>query len=150
MDQCLYYYVFAEGSLSQRYSMDFFRIILTSFRQFCEAFGDEFDFDTQYVNNHWCRAIEGMVCRSLEQTQNRDAIMQNILNTLRDEQVIHWYTNRVCRDAFEKKVSNLILAGELEAAVSEFKKKVAQNNRKKKILNIKNRIKSVIRKLIGR
>ena len=154
MDRCLYYYVFTEGSLGQRYSLDFFRIMLTSFRFYRKLYADEFDFDTPFVNHYWCHAIENMIYRSLEQKQNRDAITENILSTLRDAQVVHWYSECPPQDAFEKKVWGLVVAGEVEAALRLYKKKASQKRGQKALRNcgirIKNGLKSVIRKLLGK
>ena len=152
--QCLYYYLFTEGSLGQRYSLDFFRIFLVTFQHYLRHFGDEFDFNTQYVNNHWSGAVENMIYRSLEQTKDQEIIRQNILNTLRDPQVIHWYQNRQNKDAFDEKISALVVAGEVETVLGAYEEKAVQRRRQQKRRNIKNRIRgrlrSVARRLTGR
>lgn len=154
MDQCLYYYVFVEGSLGQRYSLDFFRIMLMSFRHYLELYGDEFDFDTPYVNSYWCRAIENIIYRSLEQTENRDAIRETILNTLRDEQVIHWYRNCRPQNGFDKKVNGLVQVGNVEKALQHYEKQAIRRRRQQTVRNLKSRFKgglrAIIRKISGR
>lgn len=154
MSRHLYYYVFTEGSMGQRYSLDFFRIILVTFRHYVGLFGDEFDFDTQYVNNHWCSAIENIIYRSLEQTQNQEMIRETILNTLRDEQTVYWYQNRQPANAFQKKMSALVVAGEVEAALQSYENHVVQKRRQQKkrdaINRIKSNIKGIIRRMWGR
>lgn len=154
MDQCFYYYVYTEGSLSQQYSPEFFRITLVSFEQNLEVFGDEFDFDTPFVNRYWCGAIENLIYLSLEQTENRDAIRQNIIDTLRNERVIHWYANRQPQDHFEEKVRELVTSGNPEEALRAYEEKAAQKRRQQTDRNFKIRMKrglqSVLRKITGR
>lgn len=150
MDQCLYYYVFTEGSLGQRYSLDFFKIMLTSFQFYRQLYADEFEFDTPFVNHYWCHAIENMIYRSLEQKQNRETIKENILSTLRDAQVIEWYTKCPPQNAFETKVNALVVAGDAEAALQVYKKKASQKRRRKALLNCKTRMKNGLRGMLRR
>lgn len=126
MDRWFYNYVFIPNSLSQRYSMDFFRIILANFRHYAELFGDQFDFDSQYVNDYWCHAIENMIFRSLEQTENAGQIRQNILETLADNQVLHWYARRKPRNNFERRMSGLVASGRREKALEQYAKRKKQ------------------------
>lgn len=148
IDRCFYYYVFTEGSLSQWYTPDYFRIMLSSFRQYVQMYAGEYDFDTQFVNDYWCRAIENMIYRSLQQTEDRDAINEQIFITLRDEQVIHWYQNRLPQNAFETKANALVVEGKVEAALHHYEKKAARDRRRnavhKSIFYIRNCVKVVI------
>lgn len=121
MDQCFYNYVDVPGSLSRRYSPDFFRIILDNFRHYKELFGEQFDFDSQYVNDYWCHAIENMIFRSLEQKDNAEQIQQNILDTLADPQVVHWYDKRKALNAFEKKTSHWVISGQYKKAMFAYR-----------------------------
>ena len=132
MDRCFYNYVDVPGSLSRRYSLDFFRIILANFRHYSDLFGDRFDFDTQYANDYWCHAIENMIFRSLEQKENTEQIRQNMLETLADPQVVHWYARRNPENAFEKKMSSLVVSSQREKALAayEIKQKRKINNKK--------------------
>lgn len=154
MDQCLYYYVFTEGSLGQQFSMDFFWIIPWGFRHYKNLFEDEFDFDSPYVNSYWCGATENIISRALEQTQNTEIIREKILELLREEQVIHWYRNREPADAFQKQMNALVVAGEVEKALQHYTKKVAQKQRWQYIRNvwdcIKNNLRMPRNKLLGR
>ena len=120
MDRCFYNYVDVPGSLSRRYSMAFFKIILANFQHYRMLFGDQFDFDTQYVNDYWCHAIENMIFRSLEQKENTEQIRQNILLTLADPQVVHWYANRNPQNAFEKKMSRLVIDNQVYKALDGY------------------------------
>lgn len=148
--QCLYYYLFTEGSLGQRYSLDFLRIIRVTFQHYLHHFDQEYDFNTQYVNDYWCGAIENMIYRSLDQTQNQDIIRQNILTTLRDPQVVYWYEKRQCRDAFDEKIKTLVVSGEAESALSAYEKKAEQRHRHQKRLNMKNRMKGYLKGILRR
>ena len=150
IDQCFYNYLDVSGSLSRTYSMEFFRIILANYRHYKKLFGNEYDFNTQYVNNYWCHSIENMIFRSLEQSVNREAIRKNILQTLQDEQVIHWFSNRVPEDAVEKEMSALVAAGEAEKALNRCEKRAFQKRCNQTIQNTQKRIKYYIRRIIGR
>lgn len=150
MDRCFYNYVDVPGSLSRRYSLDFFRIILANFRHYSDLFSDRFDFDTQYANNHWCHAIENMIFRSLEQKDHTEQIRENILETLANPQVIHWYAKRNPENAFEKKMSSLVVSGQREKALVNYRKcrqkQRKQENRKVAILKMK----KTVKKMLGR
>lgn len=150
MDQCFYNYVYVPGSLSQQYNVDYFRIILDSFEKYIQIYGEEYDFDTQYVNDYWCRAIETVILQSLRQTQNREVIQHTIVETLQTAQVTHWYAKRVCKDAFERKVSELVVAGKPEEAIYCYKRRVAQQRRKQATSEMGLFMKRSIRKIIRR
>lgn len=123
MDRCFYNYVDVPSSLSRRYNLDFFHIILANFRHYSELFDQEFDFNSQYANDYWCHAIENMIFRSLEQTENTVQIRQNILGTLANTQVVHWYANRKPQTAFEQRVKVLVASGQGEEALKEYEKR---------------------------
>lgn len=120
MDRCLYYYMDTPNSLSRRYSKDFFRIIIANFALYKGLYGDRYDFDTEYVNGYWSRAIENMIFRSLEQVEDKDEIRQIILKTLENAQVVHWYANRKPCNAFEQEMSRLVSSGQCEKALQNY------------------------------
>ena len=150
MDRCFYNYVGIPGSLSRRYSLDFFRIILANFKHYSDLFGDRFDFDTQYANDYWCHAIENMIFRSLEQKDNIEQIRQNILETLAEPQVVHWYAKRNPENAFEKKMSSQVVSGQREKALLGYEKK--QNKQRKQEARRASlyRAKQTVKKILGR
>lgn len=150
MDRCFYNYVDVSGSLSRKYSMEFFRVILANYHHYKQLFGDEYDFDTQYVNDHWCHSIENMIFRSLEQSEDREAIRKNILETLRNEQVIHWFASRTPEDNFEKEMSALVAAGDAEKALHGYEKNLILKNKRARVGAVGNNMKRLIRKVIGR
>lgn len=150
IDRCLYYYVYTEGSLSQRFSPDFLRIIIITFRGYVRLFQDEFDFDTEYINNYWCHAIENMIGRFLEQKQNREFLREKVLLALRDDQVIHWYANRKPQNQFEETISALVQAGELETVLRLYQKKVNQKLRNKTLTDLVTRVKAMIKGTVCR
>ena len=141
MDRCFYNYMDIPGSLSRRYSLDFFRIILANFRHYSELFGDRFDFNTQYANDYWCHAIENMIFRSLEQKDNTEQIRQNILETLADPQVLHWYAKRNPQNVFEQEVSQLVISGRVEKALQGYRKRHNQETKANSLRSILRRIK---------
>lgn len=150
MDRCFYNYVYTPNSLSQRYCPDCFKIVLANFAHYRELFGDRFDFDSQYANDYWVQAVEKMIFVSLDQKENRSVIYENILETLKHEQVLHWFTKCQPKDAFGKKVQGQIMAGEYGKAIGEYSKKSAQRRRKQAVCSIKLRIRHTLGKLLGR
>lgn len=147
MERCFYNYVDVPGSLSRRYSLDFFRIILANFKHYSDLFCDRFDFDTQYANDYWCHAIENMIFRSLEQKEHTEQIRKNILETLADSQVVHWYAKRNPQNSFEEKMSGLILSGEREKALSAYEK---QQERKTNTGRLRRVLRSIKRRILKR
>lgn len=145
MDKYFYNYVQTPASLSQRYCLDYFKIILANFNHYRELFEDRFDFDTQYVNDYWAHSIENMIFRSLKQKENKAIIRSNILDTLQNEQVVHWFAKRVPQDTFEKKMSALVLNGKAEEALRGYKKRVAQERRKQTVMGVKSYMRRCIK-----
>lgn len=148
MDCCLYNYVWIPNSLSQQYRLDIFDIILANFCHYRELFSDEFEFDTEYASNHWCRAIENMIFRSLEQTENKAQIRKNILDTLDNETVRQWYANRTATNRFEERIGQLVDLGRREEALRCYERQFRKQRMKfacaKRLISIKNRIKKVL------
>lgn len=148
IDKCFYNYVSVPGSLSRKYSMDFFRIIIENFNLYRDLFGNKYNFDTQYVNNYWCHSIENAIFLSLEQQDNKQKIRENILETLQNEQVIYWYINRQYANNTEKKLSKLVGTGKIEQAITVYTKcwktKQCQNKSLLFIRSAKRRISKII------
>ena len=150
MDQCFYNYVYTPASLSQRYSLDFFDIILANNGHYRELFEDRFDFDTQYNNDYWARVIENMILRSLEQRENQKIIRYNIYTTLQNEQVCTWYTKRTCSTVFQRKISKLLSRGKYRDVLRCYEKQVVQKQCRNAIAHIINCVKYGCQKLWGR
>ena len=150
IDQCFYFYVDVPGSLSRTYNLQFFDIILDNYRMYKEWYGDCYDFETQYVQNYWAHAIENMIFRSLEQTENTEQIRQNMLRILADPQVVRWFNGRSPSDQFEKKVTDNILSGQYEAALNcydkEYRAQCLRNKRKHIFGEIKSLARILLRK----
>lgn len=147
MDKCFYNYVYTPNSLSQRYCLSYFDIILANFNHYRELYEDRFDFDTQYANNYWSHAIENMVYRSLEQKENLNVIRNNILQTLQNEQVRKWFTKRARVNSFDKKISELIAKGNAVEALHCYEKKVIQRKRNSAFSKLVNCIKYGLMKI---
>lgn len=150
MDSCFYNYVNVPGSLSKRYGVDFFRIIMENFQHYSELYGDQFDFDTQYSNGHWCHAIENMIFHSLTQTEGKEQIRQTILQTLADGQVLHWYEQRKPENDFERKVSTLVTSGQREKALAAYEKFQKKKNRKQRIRSLLSAVKRRVMRIISK
>lgn len=142
IDQCYYHYVDVPGSLSRRYSLQFFDIILENYRMYREWYGDCYNFEAQYVQNYWAHAIENMIFRSLEQTENTEQIRQNILRVLADQQVLHWFAQRAPTSSFEECATRLVLSRQQQAALKCYEKAYRADC-------LHNLLKNAIRKLKG-
>lgn len=150
IDKCFYNYIFTPDSLSQRYTTEYFRIILANFHHYRDLFGDQFDFDTPYVNTYWARSIQNMIFQSLEQTDNTAIIRRNIEETLRNELVVHWFAQRESKNAFEEALSQCILHGEIDRAVCLCEKQQQVNKRHEAQTRFFARIKGFLKRIIGR
>jgi hypothetical protein len=150
MDRCFYNYVDVPGSLSRRYSLDFFRIILANFKHYSELFDHYFDFNTQYANDYWCHAIENMIFRSLEQTENTEQIRQNILEALSDPQVMHWYAKRNPENELERRTSAHVASGDFACALEEYEREWKNRQKKQAMSNMVFKAKHVVKKILGR
>lgn len=117
VDQYFYNYVYSPNSLSQQYNENFFRIIIDNFQQYVTLFGDQYDFNTQYVNDYWCHAIEKMIFRSLQQTVDAQKTRQTILDVLSNAQVLQWFAQRTPTSSFEERATHLVLSGQQQAAL---------------------------------
>ncbi len=147
MEQCFYNYVDIPNSLSRRYDINFFNIILETFREYNYLFGDKFDFDTQYANDYWCHAIENMIYRSLRESFFSEQIKLNILRTLQDPQVLHWYSKRVPKNSFEKKMSNYVINGKPHNALLNYGRAVKHQQNSQLIAKWKYKAKHIIKRL---
>lgn len=148
--QSFYNYVDMPNSLSRRYHLEFFNVILKNYHLYRNLYGEIYDFETQYVNDYWSQAIENMIFRSLEQKDNQEVIRSNILDTLRNEQVRTWYANRTMRNGFEKKVSPLVGAGKPQKALQCYRNRAAYQKRKEALLDTMAQLKRWGRKILGR
>ena len=137
IDKCFYNYVSVPNSLSRRFDIHFLDIILQNYNQYKEWFGKEYDFDAQYVNNHWCLSVENMIIRSLKEKDRKEEIRNIILKTLENTQVISWYKNRIPENDFEEKMSCLVVEGNLEKAIKEYKIIIKRQRKQENWENIK-------------
>lgn len=149
MDACFYNYVIIPESLSKRYTVDFFRIIIENFYHYKELYMEQFDFDTEYANGHWCHAIENMIFHSLTQADGKEKIRQTIIHTLADQQVIHWYEHRKPKNKFEQKVSGLVISGQYEKALTAYTKYQKKKTNKQKIHSLLSSTKRCLKRLIA-
>lgn len=144
MDQCFYNYVSVTDSLSRRYHMEFFDVILKNYWLYRDLFGDEYDFETSYVWNHWSHSIENMIYRSLGETQNQTEIEQNILKTLQNPEVKKWFEHREAENEFERQVSEAVKNGDTVQALNLYKEKYQKDQKRP----AGGRFKSLIRKML--
>lgn len=149
MNQCYYNYVSVPNSLSRRYDSQFFDIILKNYKKYREMFGEKYNFDTDYVRNYWSHSIENMIFRSLKEKNKQKEIEMNIVNILKEKEVIKWFELRIPKNNFEERISRSIVDGQYEDVIVQCKKKIADEERKEKntiFLKIKRRIKKIAKK----
>lgn len=150
VSESFYNYVDMPNSLSRRYHLEFFDVILKNYKLYRALYGEIYDFDTQYVNDYWAHAIENMIFRSLEQKENCEQIRQNIRQVLQDEQVIRWFAQRMPKDVFEKEMSTLIVAGEFQKALQGYEKELSAKRKRDRRTALVNKLKGLIRRVIGK
>ena len=148
IDQYFYNYVFTQGSLSQKWDDQYFSIIVENFKLYSSLYKDWYNFDTEYVNQYWSQAIENMIFRALQQASDKSANQQMILNILSDEYVVHWFSNRVPRSSFEKRVTNYICSQQYQAAFNCFERKHRTDFVYNRFNNVVRTMRSFMRKLL--
>ncbi len=147
IDKCFYNYVFAQGSLSQKWDDKFFSIIVENFKLYSSLYKGWYDFDTEYVNQYWSQAIEKMIFRALQQASDKPANKRMILSVLSNEYVVHWFSKRVSRSSFEKRVANYICSKQYQAAFNCFKGKYRIDFMHDRINNVVRTMKRFMRKM---
>lgn len=150
MNDHFYNYVGVPNSKSSRYDVSRLRIIIENYRLYKQWYGDKYDFDTDHVNNYWCEAMENMIIRSLQQTENKTAIRTALMGAIQEKEVVYWFSRRTPKDDFEKKVCLLVADGEAEKALIAWKKKAAAITRKQNVQRKIYRMKRIIRSVISR
>lgn len=150
MDRCFYNYVDVPGSLSRKYSFDFFRIIIENYQLYRRLFEKDYNFETEYVNGYWSRSIDSMIFRSLEQTQNKEQIRKNVLDTLNNETVKQWYANRTAKNGFEERIGQLVSEGRSKEALQNYERQFRKQRMKSICTRIFGSIKNRIKKVLGR
>ena len=145
IDGCYYNYVDTSGSLSQKYSQDFFDIILANYNFYVRLYGDQYNFDTEYTNSYWCKAIENMIFRSFAQLDNPKEIEAVILRTLQNEQVIFWFTRRIPKSSLDVKVRKYIITGCPQKALNCYTNYYHKKKSKELCLEFLHRIKNKIK-----
>lgn len=145
LDECFYNYVSVPESLSKRYEMSFFEIILKNFETYQRLFNHKYNFETQYVWNYWCHSIENMILRSLNEKNDKKEIEKIILNVLQHEQVIEWYRRRDAIDDFEKQVSELVVNKDGKLALNMYKKKRSKLDTIEKLSQLKYKIRKILK-----
>ena len=150
IDDFFYNYMDIPNSLSRRYSLDFFEIIIENYLFYYNNFSKIYDFDTDYVNNYWSSSIENMIFKSIAETKNKEKIKENIKLILSNNQVIQWYSKRICTDEFTKLVTKQVVNRNISNAIFLYTKKYKQNILKEKINMYKYLIKRKGKKIIER
>lgn len=122
---------------------------MKNYKRYRELFEEQYDFETTYVRNYWCHSIENMILRSLRENINKDEIEKNIVNVLKMNEVKEWFQFRIPENEFEEKISQLVISGQVEEVISQYKKKIQKEKNKEKYIEIKNKVKYVMKKLVN-
>ena len=141
MDRCFYNYVYTPNSLSQQYTVDYFKIIVQNFCHYRELYEDIFDFDTAYVHNYWATAVQNMIFHSLEQTSNKKIIRDNICEILENDLVVYWFKARNAINRFEKLLSKYVGNRDTKKAILLCQKQKKHLEHQTKYMMYKNIIK---------
>ena len=113
----LYNYVQVGGSLSSKYYNSLFDITLANYRLYCNLFGNEYNFETQFAYDYWSRAISRLIYRALEESDADGTIREKMTETLQNPLVIEWYKNRKGLNWSERRISQLVVEGKTENAI---------------------------------
>jgi glycosyltransferase involved in cell wall biosynthesis len=138
IDKCLYDYVNVSDSLSQKYDHQFFDIILENYALYQKWFEGQYDFCSAYANSYWSKSIDNMIGRALKQTDNLVLTKNSILNTIKQKQVKEWFENRKETTIRDRRITKLILGGNIEQIIgfySNEKERTSRQNRFRKMVN---------------
>lgn len=138
-----YNYVSTPNSLSRRYDIHFFELILANYKNYVEWFDDEYNFNTLYVHNYWCHSIENMILRSLKEKDNRNEIRRNIENVLTNDQVVIWYNNREPENDLERQTSSLVAEGRVQDTIKLYERQVMKQIKEEKWQKMKAKLYAV-------
>ena len=137
---CLYNYVSVNNSLSRRYNMQYFGVILENYNLYHAWFSEKYDFTVPYVYQYWSKSIENMIKRLLEHTDTKKDIMTNIESVLSNEQVQKWFQGRNPITERDKTVNEYIMQMNLDGLVTLYLKEIKHEKRKITIDKIKYRL----------
>lgn len=145
----LYNYVQVEGSLSSKYYLNFFDIILDNYNKYFMWFADDYDFDNQYSNNYWCNAIENMVFRSLDEVEYQERIKKNILKVFKNNTVSNWYKKRTPKNRFEKNTCKLMINEKYQELLKSYevmhRKLQRKKHREKLRIELRKKVKNLLK-----
>ena len=146
IESYLYNYVSVENSLSRRYDLQFFDIILENYSLYHAWFSNRYDFTVPHVYQYWSHSIENMIIRSLEQTEKKEEIRANIEKIVKHKTVLEWFEKREIINDHDKKVNQYILNGDTEGLLVLYTKTIKARSRKRGMDLIKQKLYSVLRK----
>lgn len=150
MDRALYNYVQVAGSLSSKFYLNFFDIILENYQNYVKWYGDEYNFDTEYANTYWCNSIENMVFRSLRQNENTEVIRERTIIALSNPQVRYWYAHRTAQNAWQKRAGELETQGKYQELIDLYKNQLDKQVKQERKADAIRKVKFCIRKLLRR
>ena len=143
MNEYLYRCIGTPNSLSSKYTVDYFNIILDNYRLYKALFIKEYNFETQYVYDYWSNAIHKMVFRALEQDSNFEKNRSFIDKALLSDEMQKWVKNSSKNTRFLKNISNAILRQDLDKVYCFYQKEY----KKRKSTNLVKRIKELLVKV---
>lgn len=143
ISEYLYRYIGTPNSLSTKYTTDYLKIIIENFNLYKSLFGEEYNFETQYVYDHWSNAFHNMIFRALKQDSNFDENRSVIDKALLSDEVQQWVQNSSKDTRFLKKISRAILNKNLEDTYYLYRKEYKKRSR----IGFIQKIKGLLRKI---
>lgn len=147
MDQCYYNYVDVVDSLSRKYDLQFFDIIVENYSFYKKEFEDEYDFNRPYVWSYWCKSIEKMIIRSLRENKETMMIEEHIKSVLKEEQIIEWFKKRIAENKDEEKVSEWVVKGECDKIIKFYRNKIKNDYLNTRMMQIKGQTRKICAKV---
>lgn len=148
MDKCFYNYVYVQNSLSTSFSIELLRTTLENYNIYYSLFKNEYDFETQYVNDYWANAIENIIYKQLNHKLDHPEVIDNIKFYLKNPQINYWYENRTIKNKYQIKVIKFLREKDYDKIIKVYEQQIKKDKIKKSIRKVFCFFKSCLRKLI--
>lgn len=148
IDQFFYNYVNVDGSLSQRFSTEFPRIVLENYQLYYSLYKNNYDFSCQYVSNYWGNTIENIIIKQLENKKEHPEVVDVIRQVLKESQVLIWFENREISKNFQKEIVSCLRQNKYDKVIEIYENIIKKNKTFENSRKFCNKVKVIMRKLL--
>lgn len=134
MSDHFYDYVNVPNSLSQKYTNDFFDVILENYHMYRNNFENIYNFETQYVYDYWSNSLINILKQSLKQNRvDSKSVRLKLIEVFTTEDVVDLFEKKKCVNRNDRIVLKYIIDGDIDNLI-KFYKKVTKKESKQSIV----------------